>query len=231
MKQLTIKKKILYIAIALIIIAGIAMVALKGYNVELKYRHHQKIEINIGEEVKLEEIKKIADEVFGKNKASVQIIEVYKDIVQITSENITEEQKNKVVQKVNELYPQEAEEGKEAVALIKSENVKIITNTNARLRDVLEPYIIPMIIITILVLVYLAVRYRKLGILKSLIGPAAIIVVSQAILLSVFAIVRFPMGRLTMPIVLIVYIISIVFVTEKAVYETAMMKIENNNNK
>ena len=229
MKQLTTKMKILYIAMALIIIVGIAVVAVKGFNVELKYRHHQKIELNIGEEVKTEEIQKIADEVFGKNKSKVQIIEVYKDAVQIASTEISEEQKNAVVQKINELYPQEAEEGKEAKVLIKAENVKIITNTNIRLRDVVSPYIIPMIIITIVVLVYVAIRYRKLGIVKSIVEPAVILVLTQVILLSVLAIVRFPMGRLTMPLVLLVYVVSIIFATEKVVYETAMMKIENNN--
>lgn len=229
MKQLTTKMKILYIAMALIIIAGIAVVAVKGFNVELKYRHHQKIELNIGEEVKIEEIQKIADEVFGKNKSNVQIIEVYKDAVQIASTEISEEQKNAVVQKVNELYPQEVAEDKEATVLIKAENVKIITNTNIRLRDVISPYIIPMIIITIVVLVYLAIRYRKLGIVKSIVEPAVILVLTQVILLSVLAIVRFPMGRLTMPLVLLVYVISIIFVTEKAVYEDAMMRVENNN--
>lgn len=231
MKQLTTKMKILYLVMALIIIAGIAVVAVKGFNVELKYRHHQKIELNVGEEVKIEEIQKIADEVFGKNKSNVQIIEVYKDAVQIASTEISEEQKNAVVQKVNELYPQEAAEGKEATALIKAENVKIITNTNIRLRDVVAPYIIPMIIITIVVLVYLAIRYRKLGIVKSIVEPAVILVLAQLILLSVLAIVRFPMGRLTMPLVLIVYIVSIIFVTEKAVYGTAMMKMKNEDKK
>lgn len=231
MKQLTTKKKILYIVMALIIIAGISVVAVKGFNVELKYRHHQKIELNIGEEVKTEEIQKIADEVFGKNKSNVQIIEVYKDAVQITAKEISEEQKNSVVQKVNELYPQEAAEGKEATALIKAENVKIITNTNIRLRDVISPYIIPMIIITIVVLVYLAIRYRKLGIVKSIVEPAVILVLTQVILLSVLAIVRFPMGRLTMPLILLVYVVSIIFATEKAVYETAMIKMENSNKK
>lgn len=231
MKQLTTKKKILYIAMALIIIAGIAVVAVKGFNVELKYRHHQKIELNIGEEVKTEEIQKIADEVFGKNKSNVQIIEVYKDIAQITAAEISEEQKNTVVQKVNELYPQEAAEGEEATVLIKAENVKIITNTNIRLRDVITPYIIPMIIITIVVLVYLAIRYRKLGLVKSIVEPAAIVVLAQVLLLSVLAIVRLPMGRLTMPLVLIVYVFSLIYVTEKSIYETAMMKIQNNDNK
>ena len=229
MKQLTTKKKILYIAMALIIIAGIAVVAVRGFNVELRYRHHQKIELNIGEEVKTKEIQKIADEVFGKNKSNVQIIEVYKDAVQIASTEISEEQKNALVQKVNELYPQEAEEGKEVTVLIKADNVKTITNTNIRLRDVVSPYIIPMIIITIVVLVYLAIRYCKLGIVKSIVEPAVILVFAQVILLSVLAIVRFPMGRLTMPLVLLVYVVSIIFATEKAVYETAMMKIENNN--
>ena len=218
MKQLTTKKKILCIVIALILIVGIAMVAIKGFNVELKYRHHQKIELSIGKTVNIDEIKKIADEVF--EKSNIQIIEVYKDAIQITAENITEEQKNTIVQKINELYSQED--------LIKADNVKIMTNTNIRLRDVVKPYIIPVVIITVLVLAYIAIRYHKLGIIKSVIEPLGIILLTQVILLSVLAIVRFPMGRLTMPLVLLAYIVSIIIATEKAIYETAMIKIENN---
>lgn len=231
MKQLTTKNKILYVVMALIIIVGIVLVAIKGFNVELKYRHHQKIELNIGEKINIEEIQKIADEVFGKNKTYVQIIEVYKDIVQITAEEISEEQKNTVVQKVNDLYSKEVVEGQESTDIIKVENVEIITNTNIRLRDEIMPYIYPLAIITILVLVFLGIRYRKLGIVKIIIESAVIIVLMQILLLSVFAITRFLMGKLTMPLILVLYIFSLIYVTERAIYKTALIKKEKEKNK
>lgn len=214
MKQLRTTKKVIYILMALLIIAGIIVVAVKGFNVELKYKHHQKIELNIGKEFEIEKIQKIANEVFGSNNANVQIIEVYKDAVQITAKEISEEQKNNVVEKINKLYPQETD------VLIKAENVEIITNTNVRLRDVLKPYIYPMAIVTIAVIAYWSIRYRKLGLLKSIVQPVIILILLQAILLSLLAIARFPMGRLTTPLVLLVYVSSLIFISQKMTKES-----------
>lgn len=226
MKQLTTTKKVIYILMALVVIAGIIVVALKGFNVELKYRHHQKIELNIGEEVEIAKIQKVADEVFGKNNANVQIIEVYKDAVQIISAEISEEQKNSVVEKINALYQQETAEGEETNELINAKNIEVITNTNVRLRDVLKPYIYPVAIVTVAVLVYFAIRYRKLGLLKSIAQPVVILILTQVVLLSVLAIVRFPMGRLTTPLILLVYVSSLIYISGKMTKETKQI-VEN----
>ena len=207
MKQLTITQKVIYILMALIVITGIIVVAIKGFNVELKYRYHQKIEINLSKEVEISKIQKIANEVFGKNNAKVQIIEVYKDVIQITSSQISEEQKNIVVEKINELYPQENN------VLVKAENIEIITNSNVRLRDILKPYIYPVAIVTAVIFVYFAIKYRKLGIIKSIVKPAIILILTQAILLSLLAIVRFPMGGLTTALVLFVYVTSLTYIS------------------
>lgn len=216
MKQLTTLKKVIYILMALVLIAGTIVVGLKGFNVEIKYRHHQKIELNIGKEIEIGEIQKIADEVFGKNKARVQIIEVYKEIAQITAIEISEEQRNSIVEKVNALYSQEKAE------TIKAEEVKIITNTNVHLRDVLKHYTYPITIVTVALLIYFAIRYHKLGALKSIIQPVVILFLVQGLLLSVLAIIRFPMGRLTTPLVLLAYASSLIYIS---------MKMEKDNKK
>lgn len=221
MKQLTTTKKIIGILMALIIIAGIIVGAVKGFNVELKYRQHQKIELNIGQKVEISKIQKVANEVFGKNKAIVQIIEVYKDAVQISAVEISEEQKNSVVEKINSLYPQENE------VLIKSEGVKIITNANIRLRDILKPYISPIVIVTIAILVYFAIRYHKLGLIKSFVKPGVILILTPLLLLSVLATIRFPMGSLTTPLLLITYVISLIFISGKM--DKTSKEIINNN--
>ena len=204
------KKMILWMLIAIIIISGIIMVATKGFNVELRYKAHKTIELTIGQTVDAEKIQAKADEIFGKGKSIVQIVEVYKDTVQITAEDISEEQKNSMVAKVNELYPQEVTEGEEAKDLIDASKVTIRGSENARLRDFLKPYIIPVIIVTIIVLAYYAILYRKLGVIKVLLKAVLSITVSQAVLLSILALIRFPMGRLTSPLILLVYVISLI---------------------
>lgn len=213
MKQLKDPKKIFfYIVIALIIVAGIVMVAVKGFNVELRYKANQKIELVIGETIDVAEIQQKADEVFGKGKSVVQLVEVFKDSVQITAEEISEEQKNALVEKVNELYPQEAkEEGKEPEKLIDASKITIYSTQNARLRDFLKPYVIPVAIVTLIILVYYAILYRKLGVLKVFSKSILTIVLAQLVLLSTLAIIRFPMGRLTTPLILLVYVTSLIY--------------------
>jgi len=212
MKQLKDPKRIcLYVVIALTIIVGIVMVALKGFNVELAYTSNKKVTLSIGENVDLAKIQEKADEVFGKGKAVAQIVEIYKDAVQITAKDISEEQKNTLVEKVNELYPQEQAEGEEPTKLLDASKVTIDSNQNARLRDFLKPYLIPSIVVTVIVLAYYAILYRKLGVIKVLLQSGLTVVLAQAVLLSVLAIVRFPMGRATTPLMLLVYVSSLIY--------------------
>ena len=213
------KKMIIYILIALIIIAGIVMVAVKGFNVELKYTANQKVELAIGETVDVEKIQEKADEVFGKGKSIVQVVEIFEDTVQITAKEISEEQKNSLVEKVNELYPQEAVEGKEPQKLLDASKITIESNENARLRDFLRPYVIPCAIVTLVILVYYAILYRKLGVVKVILKSGLIIVLSQTVLLSILAITRFPMGRLTTPLILLVYVTSLIYTSGKLIKE------------
>ena len=212
MKQLKDPKKIFfYVIIALIILAGIVMVATKGFNVELRYRANKKVELTIGETVDVSKIQEKSDEVFGKGNSVVQLVEIFKDTVQITAEDITEEQKNTLVSKVNELYPQEAEEDGTTKTLLDASTITIDSTQNARLRDFLKPYVIPGVVVTAVILAYYAILYRKLGILKVILKSGLTISIAQLVLLSVFAISRLPMGRLTTPLMLLVYVISIIY--------------------
>lgn len=213
MKQLKDPKKIiLYIVMALVIIAGIVMVAVKGFNVELRYSANKKIELAIGETVDAAKIQEKADEVFGKGKSIVQVVEIYKDAVQVTAKDITEDQKNSLVEKVNELYPQEAtEEGKEPAKLLDASKVGIQSTEHARLRDFLKPYIAPVAIVTVIIVAYYAIRYRKLGVAKVILQSVLTIVLAQLVLLSLLVLVRFPMGRLTTPLILLVYLSTLIY--------------------
>lgn len=218
MEQLKDPKKILFYAlIALIIIVGMIVVALKGFNVELTYSANKRIILSIGQDVQLEKIQEKADEVFGKGNSVVQIVEVFKDAVQITAKDITEEQKGNLVEKVNELYPQEVTEGEEAKTLINSSDVKIESNENARLRDFLKPYVIPGLVVTVIILAYYAILYRKLGIIKVIVESLLVIILAQSTLLSILAIVRFPMGRLATPLMLLVYVSSLIYISGRLI--------------
>ena len=197
--------KIIIVLIAIILIAGIVMTFTKGLKFNLNYANIKKIEINIGKEFEEKDIKEITNEVFEKQPVLIQAIEVYKDAVSITTTDITEEQKNNLITKINEKYDKE----------ISADDVTIEENANIRGRDIIKPYIIPSAITTVIVLAYLAIRYYKINSLKVTAKSFITIVVAQLLLLSIIAITRMPIGLWTMPTVLAIFIISIYMITTK----------------
>ena len=211
--------KILIALIAIILILGTIMIATKGIAFELKYQDSQKVELNIGKEFEEKDIKSITSEVFGKQPVMIQAIEVYKDAVSITTTEITEEQKANLISKVNEKYGTE----------LTAENVTIENIAHVRGRDILKPYITPFIIATVIVLVYLAIRYYRLNSLKVLVKSGIIIVLAQLVLLGIMAITR--IGKITIPFVLGVYLISTYICTSMFDADLENIKAEENKRK
>ncbi len=197
--------KILIAIIAIILVVGIIVIFAKGLAFELKYSNLKKVEINLGKEFDRRDIRDITNEIFGKQQVRIQEIEVYKDAVSITTTEITEEQKQELVTKINEKYETE----------IKAESVEIENIANTRGRDIIRPYIVPIAISGIIVLAYFMIRYNKLNCFKVLGKSVAIMAIAQLVLLCIMAITRMPIGRFTVPSVLIVYILSVYICTNK----------------
>ena len=77
-------KKLVYIISAIIIIIGIVCTFTMGFKYSLKYSEAVRLNIYIGKEYKMEDIKQIAEEVFGKQSIQYQEIEMFQDTAAIT---------------------------------------------------------------------------------------------------------------------------------------------------
>ena len=197
------KNKILIILIAIILIAGIAMIVIKGFNFELKYQNTQRVELYLKQEFNVSDIKNITNEVLAGQPVMIQKVEVYEDMVAITSNQITDEQKTNLVQKINEKYGTE----------LNADEIQIENIPHTRGRDIIKPYLIPFALATGIILVYVAIRYRKLGAVKVILKTAIILVVAEAVLASVIAITRLPIGKTTIPLAIAVYLLTLVCIT------------------
>ena len=184
--------------IALIILAGIVVVNIWGFNKELKFVQGQRIDIYIEQQVDKDKIKPIVEEVLGMHNM-VQTVEVYEDMVTIRAKTISEEQRNTIVNKVKEIYQFEQT----------AENTDINTVPETRIRDMYKQYVLPFAISGVLVVVYMLIRYYKKGILKVLLNAVFVPVVAELLLLSWMAIVRIPIGRFTPALVILVYVASV----------------------
>lgn len=198
------KKDVVILAIAMIIIVvGIILTFTIGFNKQLRFSESQKIDVYVETEVDLSKIKNITNEVLGKNM--VQIVEIYEDMVTIRAKSITEEQRDNIISKIKENYEFEQ----------KAEDTEIVTIPGTRVIDMFKKYIKPFAIAGAIILVYMLIRYFKKGIMNVLLNTIAIPVLSELVLISIFAIARIPVGIFTPTFVLVVYLASIVYVVGK----------------
>lgn len=189
--------KIIYLIAVMIILLGMVVTGIWKTNFSLDYKEYTRIDVYLGKDYNLEDMKQIAKEVFSKEKIRYQEIETFHDSLSVHVSSLTEEQLATFKEKVKEKYELEETDN------------SIVTTTipHYRIRDMVKPYIIPMIIATILIFVYVGIRYLNLGVYK-VIGVLLLrIVVSEAVLASVIEITRIPVGIYTMPVGIVVYIL------------------------
>ncbi len=196
MKDMSQKSKIISFLVYGIVIIGIIVTATIGLNFDLKYQEAKRIQLYIGKTFETSDVKQIAKEVLGNQKVDIQKVEVYEDTASILAKDITDEQKKEIVNKVNEKYSLE----------LSADQIETVTIPRTRGRDIIKPYIMPFAIATIVILVYMAIRYYKLGLVKTVAKALATLVLGQAFLLAIMAITRIPVGRITIPLVLATFI-------------------------
>lgn len=188
------KKKICAV-VALIIILGTVLTLTVGLNVSLEYSAHTMIEANVGQEFKISDIKAITKEVLPKNTVLIQKASEYEDMVCIKVDGITDEQKSLLCEKINEKYGSD----------IKVEDLVIEQVTNTRLRDVISPYIVPVAIATVAILVYMAIKFKKQGVLNVVLQTGILIVISEWLFLALLVITRYPIDKIVIPAGLMIY--------------------------
>ncbi len=231
-------KNIIYIIICLIIVAGIVVWKTAGFNMELQYSSRKQIELTNKTGIEISDIKKMVSEVLGNTRFIVQPVETFGNAVSIVAEDMTEEQKNSIVEKFNEKYYSEdsSEEDKESSdkssdKKIDNDDIKIVSIPFTRVKDVIKPYILPGIITLVLVTMYFTIRFRRLGYKKIFAKTLIVPVVAETLMFSIIAITRIPFGRIAITLGIALYLMTIFVLTNK--FENERIKIleelENNN--
>ena len=220
-------KKIVYGGLACIIILGAVITLTMGLKADISYRKNVEISIHIGKKVDIEEIEQIAKEVFPKETLKVQGIEFFEDTVSITMNSKTDKElKEKLEQlntKINEKYSLENTVEK---------NIRVIHNPKVKLSSIIKPYIAPIAISMLIIMLYAVIRYKKLGMIQTALTYFIYTFVGEATYLSIIAITRFPINRMVVPVGLVLYIMIITtlsFINERKLSQ--MIQTENNKKK
>ena len=253
------KKKIIILSIVVILI-GIVMVAIKWFNVNLKCRAHEVAIISINQDYSVNDIKNIANEVIGKKEVQIEKYGAYGENVAIHSNEISDEQLENIVNKINEKYninqkinitmngdyeitdienivkevlqnenvtvEKDSEDENTVVinsGIITDQKIENLVNKlnekyselnfttdsiraiksakvseygKVALKDIAKQYINYIIVSVIIILVYFAIIYRKLGVSKVLLNSIMAIALGELLYIAILAIVRYPWDKL-----------------------------------
>ena len=196
------KSKILCVILVIIFIVAIISTAIRGLNVSMEYAEGTSIVFDLGKQYDKKDIKQIAKEIWPNESIFVQKVEVYDESVLIKVSQVNDEQLDNLATKINEKYGLE----------LKKEDFTILYNSNNKIRDIVKPYIIPLIIATALIVVYYSIRFKGVKeILEFLLSLVAV----EGIIYSIYALAMLPINIITMPIVMIAYGLVTIFVTLK----------------
>lgn len=220
-------KKLIYAILICIIIAGIVIIATVGLKADIVYSKNVKIEIFLGKTFEMKDMKNIIEEVFPNERKLVQEIELFEDSVSITlADNRAEEELNTKVEelnkKINEKYDLDN----------KTEDITITHNPKVKLSSIIIPYISGLAISLIIILIYVSIRYKKLGVLNILSTYILSILGAEMLLLSIIAITRFAINRTVIPLglLLLVVIITILgLLNEKKLSKVNEAESKENN--
>ncbi len=196
-------KNKIFVVLFLIILIGLLIGIILGFNVDFDYRNHNLVSINIGQEFNIDDIKSITNDVFPNQKLQIQRAGAYSDNLVIKVNEINDEQKNTLNTKINEKFGIDN----------KVEDIEVNYISNYRLRDIVTPYIIPIIISTVLILIYMGIRFRQIGIAKVISQIIGLSIIAEMLYLAILAITRYPINRLVMPVGIVIYMIILAVLT------------------
>ena len=197
-------KKVVYAILICIIIAGIVVIGTVGLKADIVYSKNVEIDVYLGKIFEENDIKQMVSEVFPNERTIIQKIELFDDMFCVTlADTRTDEELSSKVEeltnKVNEKYGTE----------LKSEDIDIRHNPKVKLSSMVIPYAVTLGISMVCILVFVGIRYKKLGIIKMLITYVLSIASVELAYLSILAIARFPINRAVIPVGLLLLVVVI----------------------
>lgn len=204
-KKTKMKNKLLYILIAIVIIAGIVVGYTAKFKFSLAYDDSIRVEMYIGKDYTKADVEAIAKDAFGTNEVLVQEVEFFKDSVAITVRESDDEKLNNLVAKVNEKYG----------TTLAKDDLTVVDVPHYRGRDIMSNYIVPIAISAVLIIVYSIIRFRKIELAKVVAKLLIWPIIVEALYLSILAIARIPISYYTLPLGIILAVITLTIITYK----------------
>ena len=202
------KNKLIKIGIAIAaIVIGVVIIAFSHFKFNLYYAKNTRVEIYLGKQFNVAEVESKIAEVLNDRKMMVEIAGAFSDTISLTTTEITDEEIDAILGKLNETYGTE---------LSKDMDTEVIKNSNIRGRDIYSPYIVISVIAVILQTVVLAIIYRKkVAITKIIFTSIGIAVLGQFLYFVILSSTGMEINRIIPASSVAIYIFSMVYLTSQ----------------
>lgn len=206
MKKYLNKKIIPLIISILIIILGIILLCLNGFEKAIEYKAGTRIEVLIPNGYKENEIVEIAKECFDTDEILFSEIEKLNQVAGIKVVKYSEEQLENYINKVSEKYELDKEDIEYHEVLIPETSISTI----------ITPYILPVFFTTTIVLMYIVIKnYKSNDGVKIPLKVLKMLVITLGLYFSFIVLFRLQFNIYTMPIALALYIVILLITVNK----------------
>ena len=200
MKDITKKNKIALLLFVLLIMAGIITLFIAGFEKTATYKAGTRIEVFIPNGYEKQDIINIANESFSGKEFTFEEVEKLKQVASIKIDEYSEEELKNFKASISEKYD------------IKEDNLELheIKLPSIRISTEVEPYVLPVVLVTVLSLIYVLFRNLKSeNKWKIILKIVLVLALVLGVYFSLILVTRLPFGSYTMPLALAIYIITL----------------------
>ena len=201
------------IAIVILLIIGIIIMIFNKFRFNVNYSKNVRLEFNLGKSYTISDILQITSEVYSDQSPIIRKSGDYNETVDIILNYITDEKNEELIQKINDKYETE----------LKVDDINVYNNSNVRGRDLIKPFIGPLVISLIFILLFFVIRYIKLGIYRILGGVITVLVGTPILYLTLTSIFEMQINEATIGIGLMIVIFCLMYLI--ATYEKHLKKM------
>lgn len=200
MKYILKKNNLILLVLIVFILAGLITMFITGFNKSSEYQAGTRIEVYIPQGYEKQDVIDIAKESFNGKNISFEKIEKLNQVAGIKVKKYSSEELDVFKTKISEKYN------------IDKENLQIyeIAIPTTRISTAIEPYTLPVILVTVISLIYVLFRNlkseQKWKIILKIVLTLAIVL---GVYFSLILICRLPFADYTMPLALAIYIITL----------------------
>lgn len=187
-----------------------------GFNLGTKYGTSKRLRIDFKENFEIQDVENIAKEVLNNNDFEIDYTDIFKSGAIIVTKEASDEQITSFENKLKEKYKsfaesEEHEDTETGETHTHEADVIVVTDVPAvNLYDVVKIYIKPVAITGVSSIIILAIVFRKLGVVKALGIPTALIIGINLLYVSILAILRVPISNYAISIGMLIYGLSLI---------------------